>query len=183
MVRSRKSILITDARGAQSNIWIGWHLLVRCFASGSGSRPWAAPFSFFASRTKRMERQSEREGGQFLILSPKEGLAAALSALPSEMSESKGSEIPEVNNDRLRKENGYRVPAWKRGRYSGPDSDKHNGSRAVLTESNLQLLSEIRQLFIFGFYNCIIWNRIEDGLYLPIMKNAIMDALSQSRAL
>ncbi|MGM9754062.1 MAG: hypothetical protein ACI3ZK_08460 [Candidatus Cryptobacteroides sp.] len=47
-----------------------------------------------------MGRQSEREGGQFLILSPKEGLAAALSALPSEMSESIGSEIPEVNNDR-----------------------------------------------------------------------------------
>lgn len=32
------------------------------------------------------KRQAEREGGQFLILSPGEGSAAALSALPSEVS-------------------------------------------------------------------------------------------------
>ncbi len=30
-----------------------------------------------------MQRQAEREGGQFLILSPNKGAAAALSALPS----------------------------------------------------------------------------------------------------
>lgn len=35
---------------------------------------------------EKMKRQSEREGGQFLILSPGEGSAAALSALPSEVS-------------------------------------------------------------------------------------------------
>ena len=33
-----------------------------------------------------MKRQSEREGGQFLILSPNDGSAAALSALPSDVS-------------------------------------------------------------------------------------------------
>lgn len=30
----------------------------------------------------KMQRQAEREGGQFLILSPNDGSAAALSALP-----------------------------------------------------------------------------------------------------
>lgn len=34
----------------------------------------------------KMKRQAEREGGQFLILSPNEGSAAALSALPSDVS-------------------------------------------------------------------------------------------------
>jgi hypothetical protein len=33
-----------------------------------------------------MKRQTQREGGQFLILSPQEGSAAALSALPSNSS-------------------------------------------------------------------------------------------------
>lgn len=35
---------------------------------------------------EKMKRQAEREGGQFLILSPNEGSAAALSALPSDVS-------------------------------------------------------------------------------------------------
>ena len=35
---------------------------------------------------EKMKRQAEREGGQFLILSPREGSAAALSALPSDVS-------------------------------------------------------------------------------------------------
>jgi hypothetical protein len=34
---------------------------------------------------EQLKRQSEREGDQFLILSPKNGLAAGLSALPSDM--------------------------------------------------------------------------------------------------
>ena len=39
-----------------------------------------------AKGLEKMKRQSEREGGQFLILSPVEGSAAALSALPSDVS-------------------------------------------------------------------------------------------------
>lgn len=39
-----------------------------------------------AKGLEKMKRQSEREGGQFLILSPNEGSAAALSALPSDVS-------------------------------------------------------------------------------------------------
>ena len=35
---------------------------------------------------EKMKRQAEREGGQFLILTPNEGSAAALSALPSDVS-------------------------------------------------------------------------------------------------
>ena len=39
-----------------------------------------------AKGLEKMKRQSEREGGQFLILSPSVGSAAALSALPSDIS-------------------------------------------------------------------------------------------------
>ena len=43
---------------------------------------------------RKMKKQAEREGGQFLILSPKNGSAAALSALPRGLSsESKGKDI------------------------------------------------------------------------------------------
>ena len=35
---------------------------------------------------EHMKRQVQREGGQFLILSPQEGSAADLSALPSNLS-------------------------------------------------------------------------------------------------
>ncbi|MDR1089939.1 MAG: hypothetical protein LBL79_02595 [Prevotella sp.] len=46
----------------------------------------------------KLKRQAEREGGQILILSPGNGSAAALSALPSS-SESKDSEIQEEKQD------------------------------------------------------------------------------------
>ncbi|MDE6460588.1 MAG: hypothetical protein K2K52_07155, partial [Paramuribaculum sp.] len=47
-----------------------------------------------AKGLERMKRQAEREGGQFLILSPESGSAAALSALPSDVSSvGKGSEV------------------------------------------------------------------------------------------
>ncbi|MBE6181270.1 MAG: hypothetical protein E7148_01045 [Rikenellaceae bacterium] len=48
---------------------------------------------------EKMKRQAEREGGQFLILSPNEGSAAALSALPSGLSsESKDTTISPNSN-------------------------------------------------------------------------------------
>ena len=47
---------------------------------------------------EKMQRQAEREGGQFLILSPSNGVAAALSALPSGTSSThKDSERRENN--------------------------------------------------------------------------------------
>jgi hypothetical protein len=41
---------------------------------------------------KKLERQAKREGGQILILSPKNGLAAALSALPFDVTFSKSKD-------------------------------------------------------------------------------------------
>ena len=45
----------------------------------------------------KMQRQAEREGGQFLILSPNDGSAAALSALPSGSSSAAESTTPVSN--------------------------------------------------------------------------------------
>ncbi len=47
-----------------------------------------------------MQRQAEREGGQFLILSPNKGAAAALSALPSgASSDNKDTTNPQISNN------------------------------------------------------------------------------------
>lgn len=46
----------------------------------------------------KMQRQAEREGGQFLILSPNDGAAAALSALPLGLS-STAKDTPQVSNE------------------------------------------------------------------------------------
>ena len=46
----------------------------------------------------KMQRQAEREGGQFLILSPNDGAAAALSALPLGLS-SDAKDTPQVSNE------------------------------------------------------------------------------------
>lgn len=48
-----------------------------------------------ASGLEKMKRQAKREGGQFLILSPDKGSAAALSALPFGVSsDGKGNDLP-----------------------------------------------------------------------------------------
>ena len=53
---------------------------------------------------EKMKRQAEREGGQFLILSPNEGSAAALSALPNDLSsESKVTEHSETSQGNEKK--------------------------------------------------------------------------------
>lgn len=67
-VGNKNSVVVLDVYANNSNIEIvGWRKI-----DGKG--------------LERMRRQSEREGGQFLILSPNDGSAAALSALPSDVS-------------------------------------------------------------------------------------------------
>lgn len=60
---------------------------------------------------EKMKRQAEREGGQFLILSPNDGSAAALSALPSGLSsDGKDTEISgtdQKNNEKSAEEVEY----------------------------------------------------------------------------
>ena len=46
----------------------------------------------------KMQRQAEREGGQFLILSPNDGSAAALSALPLGLSSEGESTTQSANS-------------------------------------------------------------------------------------
>ncbi len=67
----------------------------------------------------KMKRQAEREGGQFLILSPKDGSAAALSALPHGLS-SDGKDTNNSSNGNaseatLTFENGEKVPVDANG--------------------------------------------------------------------
>ena len=65
---NKNSVVVLDIYANNSNVEIvGWRKI-----DGKG--------------LERMRRQSEREGGQFLILSPNDGSAAALTALPSDVS-------------------------------------------------------------------------------------------------
>lgn len=68
---------------------------------------------------EKMKRQAEREGGQFLILSPKDGSAAALSTLPHDLS-STGKDTNNSSNGNgseatLTFENGEKVPVDANG--------------------------------------------------------------------
>ena len=54
----------------------------------------------------KMQRQAEREGGQFLILSPNEGSAAALSALPLGQSSVGEDTAPVTNKQEIAQESG-----------------------------------------------------------------------------
>ena len=73
----------------------------------------------------KMKRQAEREGGQFLILSPKDGSAAALSTLPHGLSSNgKGtikSADSQENNETLTFKDGTAVPMNEKGE---PDFSK-----------------------------------------------------------
>ncbi|MDR2684864.1 MAG: hypothetical protein LBB53_05750, partial [Prevotellaceae bacterium] len=72
---NKHSTVVIDVLEKKDNIEVvGWH-----YTDNKG--------------IEKLKRQAEREGGQFLILSPKDGSAAALSALPSGLSSGgKGTE-------------------------------------------------------------------------------------------
>ena len=53
---------------------------------------------------EKMKRQAEREGGQFLILSPSDGSAAALSALPSTDLSSEGKDTKNTDTNQEKEE-------------------------------------------------------------------------------
>ena len=73
---------------------------------------------------EQMKRQAQREGGQFLILSPQEGAAAALSALPSNSSSADKSK----NNIREKQEEEAKF-SLRVGGVLHPQGDDYDGTR------------------------------------------------------
>ena len=67
---------------------------------------------------EKMKRQANREGGQFLILSPLEGSAAALSALPSDLSADKDN----ANSSDVQAKSGKDAKFWGRSVFSAASS-------------------------------------------------------------
>ena len=73
---------------------------------------------------EQMKRQVQREGGQFLILSPQEGSAAALSALPSNL-----PSADKVNNNLGENHEDDTKYSLRVGGVLYPQGDDYDGTR------------------------------------------------------
>ena len=104
----------------------------------------------------KMQRQAEREGGQFLILSPNDGSAAALSALPLGLSsegEDKNSISNSQENEQKSGENGNTganegVPESAENRSQGENLENDLGNDSQIEEARQYITyNELRTLF------------------------------------